>query len=187
MFEMDISKVLPDTIVVETPSGPCNQSIEYEWRSKFINNCIKLGHMENECWFKHASDGKRETTESEGLDMNQGKGKRLGDKRRRMVTTWIPIQTHKNDATISDEATETPMVAQPSTEPDPGQRSGRQHVEDTISIEGTTTIETDPGQKSGKQYVVESICSKNIVAAIEIEPGQWSGKKYVEEYSDIIT
>ncbi|KAH0672538.1 hypothetical protein KY290_024769 [Solanum tuberosum] len=42
MFEMDISKVLPDTIVVETPSGPWNQSVEYEWRPKFINNCIKL-------------------------------------------------------------------------------------------------------------------------------------------------
>uniref|UniRef100_M1DCC6 Integrase core domain containing protein n=1 Tax=Solanum tuberosum TaxID=4113 RepID=M1DCC6_SOLTU len=76
------------------------------------------------------------------------------------------------------------MVAQPSTEPDPGQRSGRQHVEDSISIEGTTTIETDLGQMSGKQYVVESICLENIVAAIEIDPRQLSGKKYVKECSD---
>ncbi|KAG5585785.1 hypothetical protein H5410_046219 [Solanum commersonii] len=63
LFEIDISKVLPDTIVVETPSGPWNQSIEYEWRPKFYNNCIKLGHMENECWFKDPPDGKRDKTE----------------------------------------------------------------------------------------------------------------------------
>lgn len=30
LIEVDISKVLPDTIVVETPSGPWNQPIEYE-------------------------------------------------------------------------------------------------------------------------------------------------------------
>ncbi|KAG5585786.1 hypothetical protein H5410_046220 [Solanum commersonii] len=41
VIEVDISKVLPNTIVVETPSGNWNQSIEYEWRPKFYNNCIK--------------------------------------------------------------------------------------------------------------------------------------------------
>ncbi|KAH0636124.1 hypothetical protein KY290_036548 [Solanum tuberosum] len=60
LIEMDILKVLLDTIVVETPSRPWNQSIEYEWRPNFCNKCIKLGHMENECWFKHALDGKRD-------------------------------------------------------------------------------------------------------------------------------
>ncbi|KAH0633054.1 hypothetical protein KY284_035840 [Solanum tuberosum] len=184
LIEMDISNVLSNTIVVETPSGPWNQSIEYEWRPKFCNNCIKLGHMEDECWFKNAPDGKRDKTKSEGLDMNQGKGKRRGGKIRRMVTKWIPLQTQKNDANISDKATETPMVAQHSNEPDPGQRSGRQHVEDDITTEGiATTIETNPGQRSGKQHVVESICSENILAPIEIDPRQWSGKKHVEECS----
>ena len=44
LIEMDIWKFLPDTIIVETPSRPWNQSIEYEWRPKFCNNCTKLGH-----------------------------------------------------------------------------------------------------------------------------------------------
>ncbi|KAK4731383.1 hypothetical protein R3W88_024371 [Solanum pinnatisectum] len=110
LIEVYILKVLRDAIVIETLSGHWNQSIGYEWRPKFYNNCIKLGHMEDECWFKH---------------------------------------TQKNVANISDEATETPMVAQPSNEPDFGQRSGRQHVADNISIEGiAATLETDPGQMS---------------------------------------
>ncbi|KAH0633055.1 hypothetical protein KY284_035841 [Solanum tuberosum] len=58
LIEVDISKVLPDTIVVETPSGHWNQTIKYEWRPKLCNNCIKLGHMEDECWFKHVQMGK---------------------------------------------------------------------------------------------------------------------------------
>ena len=56
---MNISKVLPDTIVVETLSRTWNQSIEYEWIPKFHNNCIILEHTKEECWFEHAQIGKQ--------------------------------------------------------------------------------------------------------------------------------
>ena len=51
---MNISKVFPDTIVVETLSRTSNQSIEYEWIPKFHNNCIILEHTKKECWFENA-------------------------------------------------------------------------------------------------------------------------------------
>ena len=51
-----------ETIVVETPSRHRNQTIKDEWRPKFFNDCIKLGQMEDEFWFKHALYGKRDKT-----------------------------------------------------------------------------------------------------------------------------
>ncbi|KAK4731384.1 hypothetical protein R3W88_024372 [Solanum pinnatisectum] len=109
----------------------------------------------------------------------------IGDNPYELQMVEYVKKTQKNDANISDEATETPMVAQPSNEHDLGQRSGRQHVEENIRTEGiVTTIETDLGQRSGKQHVADSTYSKNILAAIGIDPGQWSGKKHAEECSD---
>ena len=54
LIEVDIFKVLPYTIVVENHYGHSNQSIEYEWGPIVYNDCIKLGHMEDEIKFKHA-------------------------------------------------------------------------------------------------------------------------------------
>lgn len=54
VIEVDNFKVLPNTIVFENPYGHSNQSIEYEWGPVVYNNCIKLGHLKDECWFKHA-------------------------------------------------------------------------------------------------------------------------------------
>ena len=47
-----------ETIVVENPSRNRNQTIEEEWRPKFCNDCIKLGQIEDEFWFKHPYMGK---------------------------------------------------------------------------------------------------------------------------------
>lgn len=38
LIEVNISKTLPDEIVIETSSGPWNQSIEHEWRPKFFDH-----------------------------------------------------------------------------------------------------------------------------------------------------
>uniref|UniRef100_M0ZUK3 Uncharacterized protein n=2 Tax=Solanum tuberosum TaxID=4113 RepID=M0ZUK3_SOLTU len=111
------------------------------------------------------------------MNMNQGKGKRTEAKRRRMVTKWIHAQNQKKDASINDEGNENAMVTQPINEPSPG-RNGKQHVEDNICTEAAPT-ENDLGQRSGKQHVVES-----IDATTEMEPGQGSGKTTVEECHD---
>ena len=52
-----------ETIVVENPSRNRNQTIEEEWRPKFCNDCMKLGHMVDEFLFKHALYGRRDRTE----------------------------------------------------------------------------------------------------------------------------
>ncbi|KAK4731955.1 hypothetical protein R3W88_024943 [Solanum pinnatisectum] len=131
LIEVDISKVLPDTIVVETPSGPWNQPIEYEWRPKFCNNY-----------------GIRDKTELEGMNMNQRKGKRTEGKRRRIVTKWIPPSPGRN---VRQYVEDNICTEASPTDNDPGQRSGKQHV-----VENTdAATEIEPGQGSGKTPVEE--------------------------------
>ncbi|KAH0670701.1 hypothetical protein KY290_026098 [Solanum tuberosum] len=44
LIEVDVSQPFPDCIAIETPSGPWTQPVEYEWRPKFCDECIRLGH-----------------------------------------------------------------------------------------------------------------------------------------------
>ncbi|KAG5577119.1 hypothetical protein H5410_057253 [Solanum commersonii] len=52
LIEVDLSHPLNDLIVIETPSGPWDQLVEYEWRPKYCNKCLKFGHNDVECWYK---------------------------------------------------------------------------------------------------------------------------------------
>ncbi|KAH0685695.1 hypothetical protein KY290_017216 [Solanum tuberosum] len=44
LIEVDVSQPLTEQIVIETPSRPWDQPVEYEWRPKYCNECLKFGH-----------------------------------------------------------------------------------------------------------------------------------------------
>lgn len=140
LIEVDITKTLPDAVVVETPSGPWNQPIEYDWRPKFCNHCFKLGHMDTECWYKHCPSEGGGETEQVGAEKDHGKGRKKEGRRRRMITKWMPIHYHTNvkdsTAIIGSDA----EVLQTPLEPDPGQRSGKQHVEETSLMQNIKNV-----------------------------------------------
>lgn len=60
LIEVDISKDLLNDVVVEIPYGPWTQNIEYEWRPKFYNHWLTIGHKEYECWYKHSPEESNE-------------------------------------------------------------------------------------------------------------------------------
>ncbi|KAK4716390.1 hypothetical protein R3W88_014728 [Solanum pinnatisectum] len=140
LIEVDITKTLPDAIVVETPSGPWNQSIEYEWRPKFCNHCLKLGHMDAECWYKHSPSEGGGETELVGAEKDHGKGRRKEGRRRRMITKWIPIHYHTNVKDNTAIIGSNAEVLQTPLERDPGQRSGKQHVEETSLMQNINNV-----------------------------------------------
>lgn len=51
LVEVDASQPLTKVIQMETPSGPWEQRIEYEWKPKYCNECLRFGHNIEECWY----------------------------------------------------------------------------------------------------------------------------------------
>lgn len=56
LVEVDVSQPLPDMMVIETPSGPRDQPIDYDWKPKYCNDCLKFGHTSDECWYKETQE-----------------------------------------------------------------------------------------------------------------------------------
>ncbi|XP_019248707.1 PREDICTED: uncharacterized protein LOC109227975 [Nicotiana attenuata] len=50
LIEMDISQPLPDSLSLELPDGKYySQSIEYEWKPMYCQDCLKVGHITGNC------------------------------------------------------------------------------------------------------------------------------------------
>ncbi|OIS98866.1 hypothetical protein A4A49_15595 [Nicotiana attenuata] len=50
LIEMDISQPLHDSLSLELPNGKYySQSIEYEWRPMYCQDCLKVGHITWKC------------------------------------------------------------------------------------------------------------------------------------------
>ncbi|XP_060177922.1 uncharacterized protein LOC132607865 [Lycium barbarum] len=50
LVETDVSQPLVDSIEITTPSSNLHQPVDYDWRPKFCSNCMRFGHMVNDCW-----------------------------------------------------------------------------------------------------------------------------------------
>ncbi|XP_074297524.1 uncharacterized protein LOC141628259 [Silene latifolia] len=49
MVEADISGSLPDVISINTPYGPSDQRVDYEWLPYYCAECGKMGHQAKNC------------------------------------------------------------------------------------------------------------------------------------------
>lgn len=52
LVEVDISRPLVENIEIEAPCGIIQQGVEYDWRPRFCNECIRYGHNIEDCRLK---------------------------------------------------------------------------------------------------------------------------------------
>ncbi|KAG5585206.1 hypothetical protein H5410_045640 [Solanum commersonii] len=124
LIEVDISKNLCDVIAIETPTGPQNQYIKYEWRPKFCNHCLRLGHKDVEYWYNHPSKEYMVESYDEGERNQMGATMGYG-KRRKNKEPETRIDTSKLTLEPS---------SQPPPELDPRQRLGKQYVDESSHL-----------------------------------------------------
>lgn len=89
---------------------------------------------------KHSPSEGGGETELVGAEKDHGKGWRKEGRRRRMVTKWMPIHYHTNVKDNTAIIGSNAEVLQTPLEPDPGQRSGKQHVEEISLMQNINNV-----------------------------------------------
>ncbi|KAG5585207.1 hypothetical protein H5410_045641 [Solanum commersonii] len=143
LIEVDISKNLCDVIAIETPTGPQNQYIKYEWRPKFCNHCLRLGHKDVEYWYNHPSKEYMVESYDEGernqMGATMGYGKRRKNKgKRSLVSKWIHVKAQsptEPETRIDTSKLTLEPSSQPPPELDPRQRLGKQYVDESSHLQ----------------------------------------------------
>lgn len=80
VVEVDISHPLQDTIITDIPFGTIQQKVEYDWRLKFYSDCIRFGHLDEECWLKKKVPAQEKKQDQEREFKKPPKRRRRGQK-----------------------------------------------------------------------------------------------------------
>ncbi|KAH0705741.1 hypothetical protein KY285_010276 [Solanum tuberosum] len=56
LIEVDVSQPLTEVISIETLSGLWEQQVEYEWRPRYCNECLRYGHTDSDCWYQQQEE-----------------------------------------------------------------------------------------------------------------------------------
>ncbi|KAH0778515.1 hypothetical protein KY290_004942 [Solanum tuberosum] len=128
LIEVDISQPLNELIVIETPSGPWDQPVEYEWRPKYCNECLKFGHNDEECWYKKGRNTEKDDQRLE--ERREDPIKKKGNKGELWQVKTNPGKDigDGNAVGIQNPALELPRMGTGTTET-LVQRSGKQIVD----------------------------------------------------------
>ncbi|XP_019241489.1 PREDICTED: uncharacterized protein LOC109228125 [Nicotiana attenuata] len=76
LVEVDAAYPLPDQLEIELPFGPMVQTIEYDWKPVFCNDCLKFGHDSIGCWHNTKCDEELDTKEGERPRRQRRRGKK---------------------------------------------------------------------------------------------------------------
>ncbi|XP_060194890.1 uncharacterized protein LOC132624075 [Lycium barbarum] len=152
LMEADVSQDLPDSLIVETPSGPWKQAITYDWKPKFCNECIIFGHDEFECW--NYRDYEEIKVVHEDAGQFPEKKKRKPQKRKHMRQEWLAkttYQSHESDeegtTTVSNECAGRNMPPQTRN---PLTKHGA-HGNNTNTVPSLVQIQQRVAQRQGNQ------------------------------------
>lgn len=97
--EIDLSKPLLDTICVNLPESILFLNIWYEDIPKYCHYCLKLGHLEENCFVKHPE--KRKSQHPEYEDARDYLNKKRNGKQKQVVQEtdgegFIRVANRKN-------------------------------------------------------------------------------------------
>ncbi|OIT01975.1 hypothetical protein A4A49_03920 [Nicotiana attenuata] len=108
LVEMDVSQELPDTMLIEEEDGYYReQSLEYEWKPAFCEECCQIGHHDEKCGKavkKKTSDGYVEKTGKQ----KQREGKEFKNQikkqwRAKPVAEQVPVQKEQSNEQIQEQ------------------------------------------------------------------------------------
>ncbi|KAG5613500.1 hypothetical protein H5410_024781, partial [Solanum commersonii] len=57
LIKVDVSQPFTEVIQIETNAGMWEQHVDYEWKPKYCNECLRYGHTDVECWYQNQDKG----------------------------------------------------------------------------------------------------------------------------------